>query len=188
MRTKIDVENDSQDSSPRAFPLPETTLYRMLTDLEFRKTFHARVKQGNRFMGPLYKLGILPLFGMSKQIMLLTTKGRKSGEMRDTPIGYFRIDGVIHVFSGWGREANWYKNLVACPDEVWVRIGFRRYRAFPEVIQDPGMVQQILERLVLQDPHGARTLMGWDSERDRVEMADFSMMIEKVLVVRFHTK
>ena len=175
-------------SAPRAFPLPGTNLYRLLSDPEFKKTFHSRVKQGNRWLAPLYKLRILPLLGVGKQIMLLTTKGRKSNEMRDTPIGYFRVDDIVHVFSGWGKEANWYKNIMACPDEVYVQIGFRRFHALAEIVQDPQKLKRTIERLVLQDPRGAGYLMGWDSKLDRLEAADFSLMIEKVLVVRFHPR
>jgi hypothetical protein len=108
--------------------------------------------------------------------------------MRDTPIGYFRLDDSIYVFSGWGKEANWYKNMVVCPEEVYVRIGFRRFQVRPEVVEDPQEVKRIIEQLILQDPKGARTLMGWDAKLDQLETADFSLMIEKVLVVRFYLR
>jgi deazaflavin-dependent oxidoreductase (nitroreductase family) len=120
--------------------------------------------------------------------MLLTTRGRKSHQLRDTPIGYFRLDDGIYVFSSWGKEANWYKNMVACPEEVHIQLGFRRFQARPEVVEEPQEVKQIIERLVLQDPKGAQTLMGWDTKVDRLETADFSLMIEKVLVVRFNPR
>jgi deazaflavin-dependent oxidoreductase (nitroreductase family) len=122
---------------------------------------------------------------MGKQMMLLTTKGRKSRTLRDTPIGYFRIDGSIYVFSAWGKATNWYKNLAACPEEVFVQIGFHRTHAVPQVVSDPQELQRILEHFVQQDPQGARMLMGWDPALDQAETADFSTMIERVLVVRF---
>ncbi len=181
------VPTESKIEAPiqRAFPIQGTNLYRILNEPDYKSTFHARLKRGNRFMATFYKLGLLPVFGMSKQIMLLTTRGRKSNEMRDTPIGYFRIDGGIYVFSAWGKATNWYKNLVACPDEVFVQIGFRRTHAIPQVVSDPQELKCILEHFVQQDPQGARLLMGWDPALDRPETADFSTMIEKVLVVRF---
>ncbi len=188
MSTTESEKDDAHDSAPRAFPLPGTNLYRLISDPEFKKAFHSRVKQGNRWLAPLYKLRVLPLLGVSNQIMLLTTKGRKSNEMRDTPIGYFRIDDIIHVFSGWGKEANWYKNIMACPGEVYVQIGFRRFHALAELVQDPQELQRIIERLVRQDPRGAGYLMGWDPKLDHPETADFSLMIEKVVVVRFHPR
>ena len=183
--TEIET-GETGDSNVRAFPLPETNLYKIIADPEYRKTFHDRVKSGNRMMAPLYRLRILPLFGLGKQIMLLTTRGRVSDRLRDTPIGYFRIDGVIHVFSGWGKAANWYKNMSAHPDEVYLQVGFQRFRARPEVVEDRQELEQANRRLVLQDPGGAHALMGWDPEVDSLERTDFSMMVEKVMVVRFY--
>ena len=177
-----------QAAAPRSFPLLSTDLYRMLTDAEFKQKFHARLEKGNSFIVLMYKLRILPLFGLGRQIMLLTTRGRKSGKLRDTPIGYFRIDGVIHVFSGWGKEANWYKNIAANPAEIFLQVGFRRSPARAEFLSDPAKIQQTLEKLVVQNPKGAGYLMGWDAGIDRPETADFSLMIERVLVVRFFPK
>jgi len=177
-----------QAAAPRAFPLPSTDLYGMLTDAEFKKKFHARLEKGNSFIVLMYKLRILPVFGLGRQIMLLTTRGRKSGKLRDTPIGYFRIDGVIHVFSGWGKEANWYKNIAAKPEEVFLQVGFRRSPARAEFLSDPAELQKTLEKLVVQNPNGAGYLMGWDAGIDRPETADFSLMIERVVVVRFYQK
>jgi deazaflavin-dependent oxidoreductase (nitroreductase family) len=180
------VNDPSGEKPSRSFPAPGTPLYGILCDPEYKRTFHNRVKQGNRFMAPLYKLGVLPLFGMGRQIMLLTTLGRKSRQLRDTPIGYFRLDDVLTVFSGWGKAANWYQNLVACPDEVYVQVGFHRFHVLPEVVEDPGERKRLIEQLVLQDPQGAKMLMGWDPASDRLEEADFTLMVEKVLVVRFY--
>jgi len=68
-----------------------------------------------------------------------------------------------------------------------VQIGFRRFRVRPEVVDDSQAIQRIIERLVLQNPRGARSLIGWNAARDQLECADFSLMIEKVLVVRFQS-
>jgi deazaflavin-dependent oxidoreductase (nitroreductase family) len=168
-----------RDSALRAFPAPGTYLYRLISDPAFKQSFHARVKRGNRWLALLYKLRVLPLLGLGKRLMLLTTRGRNSKVMRDTPIGYFRIDDSIYVLSGWGKAANWHQNLMAHPDEVYVQIGFQRFHARAEVVEDPQEVQRIIERLVCQDPRGARSLMGWDPSRDRLATADFSLMVEK---------
>jgi deazaflavin-dependent oxidoreductase (nitroreductase family) len=175
-----------RDVARRVFPLPGTTLHSLLTDSEYKREFHARVKQGNRWVAPLYRLRILPLIGLSGQIMLLTTRGRKSKKMRDTPIGYFRIDGLVHVLSGWGVTAQWYQNILAHPDDVYLQIGLHRFHVRPQVVDDPGELQHVFEQLAVQDPRGAHTMMGWDPSQDCLELADFSLMVEKVLVVRFY--
>jgi deazaflavin-dependent oxidoreductase (nitroreductase family) len=181
-------ENELADEAARKFPLRTTNLYKILSDPGYRQSFNARLRQSNRFIAQLYKVGVLPLLGMSKQIMVLTTRGRKSNEMRDTPIGYFRLDGVIHVFSGWGKRANWYKNMLACPDDVYIRAGLHRFQARPEVLDDARQKKLALQKLAEQDPHGAKVLMGWDPEIDCLETADFSRMVEEVVIVRFHPR
>jgi len=59
------------------------------------------------------------------QILLLTTKGRKSGEMRTTPLIY-RNDGdrwvVVASKGGAPRNPNWFENLHADPSvEIQVK-------------------------------------------------------------------
>lgn len=175
----------SKPTSLKSYPIPRSSLDKILNDPEFKQNVHSRIKQGNPWISALYKIKILPLFGIGGQIMLLTTKGRKSLKMRDTPIGYFRIDGKIYVFSAWGKAANWYQNLAAFPQDVSVQVGFHHSHAIVEVVEDPGEKKRVIEGLIRQDPEGARTLMGWDPKRDDLEHADFSPMIEQVLVVGF---
>jgi deazaflavin-dependent oxidoreductase (nitroreductase family) len=169
----------------RSFPLPTTNLYKLISDPAYRTSFRSRVKTGNRFMAPLYRIRLLPLLGMGNQIMLLSTRGRKSGEMRDTPIGYFTIDGQIHIFSGWGKDANWYQNIQAYPEDVYLQVGFHRFAARADEVADAEAKRCILQGLVEQDPRGAQLLMGWDPKVDCLEAADFSLMVEKVRVIRF---
>jgi hypothetical protein len=52
-------------------------------------------------------------------------------------------------------------------------------------VEDAQERQRVIERLLVQDPCGAQSLIGWDPTRDQLAAADFSLMIEKVLVVRF---
>jgi deazaflavin-dependent oxidoreductase (nitroreductase family) len=169
----------------RSFPLPTTNLYKLISDAQYRNEFRSRLKTGNRFMAHLYSMRLLPLFGLGSKIMLLSTRGRKSGQMRDTPIGYFTIDGQIYVFSGWGKDANWYKNIQACPEDVYLQVGFQRFPARAVEVTDTKAKRCVLQDLVEQDPRGAQVLMGWDPKVDSLEAADFSFMLEKVVVIRF---
>src|SRR5215217_2287054 len=114
------------ESGRRVFPLQGTMLYDMIFKPEFRQSFHGRIKFLNRLVVPLYRIGVLPLLGVGRSTLLLTTKGRTSGRMRHFPVGYHRIDGTVVVFSGWAKDANWYKNMMANPAEVYVQIGFQR--------------------------------------------------------------
>lgn len=172
----------------RRFPVPGTNLARILHDRQYRQSFHARLKRYNPWIVSLYRVGLLPLFGASRSVMLLTTRGRKSGKLRSTPIGYFRIGGAIHLFSAWGKETRWYKNMRAYPESVWIQIGLRRFPADAEVLKEPAEIQHLLEQFVAESPAQAQSLLGWQPGIDRLERADFSEVISRVLIVRFTPK
>jgi deazaflavin-dependent oxidoreductase (nitroreductase family) len=169
----------------RTFPAEGSNLHRVLSDIPFRHAFHARLKRYNPLVVALYRAGVLPLLGAGRTVMLLTTKGWKSGKRRSTPIGYFTIGGVIHIFSAWGKSSSWYKNLLANPEEAWIQVGMRRHRVHARPLENPAEIQRLLECLIIESPHQARTLFGWEPGRDRLDRADFSAIIERVVVVRF---
>ena len=169
----------------RAFPTQETNLARILSDPQYRKTFHAQLKRYNPVIVALYRIGLLPLIGAGRTIMLLTTRGNKSGKLRTTPIGYFKIGGDIYLFSAWGKGTVWYKNIMAHPGEVWIQIGMRKRRVQAQTLEDPVEIRRVLEQLITESPSQAGHLLGWDAVRDRLDHADFSSIINYVLIVKF---
>jgi deazaflavin-dependent oxidoreductase (nitroreductase family) len=175
-------------SQPRVFPIPGTNLGRVLSEPEFRRDFHNKLKKYNPIIVALYRIGLLPLFGAARSIMILTTKGRKSGKSRQAPVGYFRIGGTLYLFSAWGKKANWYKNLAANPEEVTIRIGWKKLPVRATVLENSAEIQRTLEQFVTESPKQARYLFGWDPAQDRIENADFSAIINEVLIVRFDEK
>lgn len=63
-------------------------------------------------------------------VLLLATRGRKTGKKRTVPLGYFEDEGrivVIASFGGSDVHPAWYLNLAANP-EVEMRIGGARGR------------------------------------------------------------
>lgn len=172
----------------RKFPVPGTNLARILSDVEYRQTFHGQLKRYNPFIVAFYKVGLLPLFGMSRNVMLLTTRGRKSGRLRNTPIGYFRISGVIHLFSAWGKCSSWYQNMLANPNDVWIQIGLRRFPVKIQTLEEPVEIQDCLRHFIGESPVEAHSVFGWDPDLDRIDQADFSQIIHQVLIVRFTEK
>jgi deazaflavin-dependent oxidoreductase (nitroreductase family) len=74
-----------------------------------------------------YAVGFGPLIG--HRILLLTTRGRKSGKVRITPLQYEQVEGIIFVAAARGEHTDWYQNLCADP-EVRVRIKSEFYAGF----------------------------------------------------------
>jgi deazaflavin-dependent oxidoreductase (nitroreductase family) len=70
------------------------------------------------FMVPIFRLGlgIFLVNPLSGYIMVLKTKGRKSGMTRYAPVNYAIANGVIYCISGFGQVSDWYRNLMAQPD------------------------------------------------------------------------
>src|SRR5437879_1395102 len=65
--------------------------------------------------------------GMSRNMLLLTTTGARTGRQRTLPLQYFPDDGeawlIVASAGGAARHPAWLRNLAAHPDEVWIQIG-----------------------------------------------------------------
>ena len=77
------------------------------------------------FRAPIwcYRLGCSWLLG--KRFLLLTHSGRKSGLPRQTVlevVQYNKDTGTYLIASGYGRQSNWYRNLLKTP-EVTIQVG-----------------------------------------------------------------
>lgn len=180
--SKIDL------AAGKCFPTPDTNLYKILHDAQHRQKFHAQLKRYNPMVVGLYRIGLMPLFGVSRTVMLLTTHGCKSGKIRRTPIGYFRIGGVVHLFSAWGKRTGWYANLIAHPETVSIQIGLRERAVEAYILQDPSEKRLTLEQFLRESPAQAKYLFGWEPDHDKMETSDFSEVYERVLMVRFVEK
>ena len=72
-------------------------------------------------------------------LLLLTTKGAKTGKTRVNPLAYL-ADGGRHViiasYAGADSNPPWYHNLIANP-VVEVEVGKERFKARAEVVGEP---------------------------------------------------
>jgi len=94
------------------------------------------------------------MFGGS--VLLLTTKGRKSGKVRTVPVMYFD-DGAdkIVIASAGGSPVHpaWYNNLSQNPD-VTVEVKGRSYKARAEVVKGSDR-ERIWQKVVAAQPRFA---------------------------------
>ena len=70
-------------------------------------------------------------------LMILRTRGRKSGDMRDAPLGYAVVGDAVYCLAGFGRRTNWYQNLLADP-QVEVILPSRSFSGVAEEVTDTG--------------------------------------------------
>jgi len=95
--------------------------------------------------GRFGRVGALP-------VLLLTTRGRKSGERRDVALNYIRDDDayvVIGSYAGEDRDPGWWLNLKAHPDAE-ILVGGRRIGVRARLC-DGAKRQLLWDRIVARD-------------------------------------
>jgi deazaflavin-dependent oxidoreductase (nitroreductase family) len=98
-----------------------------MTDVNEQVIDEFRARGGHIADGPL----------AGQQLLLITHKGARSGQVRTTPLGYYDDVGTPVVFAslmGGPSHPQWFHNLVANPD-VAVEIGDDAYAATARVVE-----------------------------------------------------
>ena len=71
------------------------------------------------------------------KVLILTTKGRKSGKILSAPLGYFERDGgyiIVASNNGASNSPSWYHNIKANPGDVTIQIKDKKMKVKPEII------------------------------------------------------
>jgi len=92
------------------------------------------------------------------RMMVITHTGRVTGLKRQTPVNYTIVDGELYGMAGQGVKADWYRNLMSCPQAaVWLPDG--RWEACAEdVTARPDALR--LWRAALKDSGFAAPVFG----------------------------
>ncbi|MFX1476881.1 MAG: nitroreductase/quinone reductase family protein [Promethearchaeota archaeon] len=148
------------------------------------------LKRWNRLnkylMIPLYRIKLLPLLGFGKIILVLKTKGWKTGKVRRTPLEYRRYEDTITIFAARGENATWVKNLRSNPDDVSVFYGFHHFKPRIEFISDIDKKITIMKWYVTKFSKAAKMLFGWDPKKDDLETIDFSKLVNLISIIFLH--
>ncbi len=127
-----------------------------------------------------------PASPMGRIVLLLTTTGRKSGLPRVTPLQYEEQDGVIYVGSARGTQADWFRNLVACP-RVKVQIGAQCFEGRAEPITNASRIADFLELRLRNHPRmiGAMLLAeGLPRRPSRTQLEQYASKLALVAIRR----
>ncbi len=93
----------------------------------------------NRYAGiPALRLGLGSVMSnpLTGYLALLRVRGRKSGKVRDVPLAYFIRGDAVYFMAGFGRQAHWFQNVLACPP-VEVVLPGRSISGIAEEVTDP---------------------------------------------------
>ena len=148
-------------------------------------------RHSSRLVVALYRRGLGRL--VAGWLLLLTTRGRRSGRHYTTPIGYVAVDpsglphppgAVVYLFRAAPGGADWLANLRAQP-AVTVRIGPHYYQARASVLRGERQRRQALSCYL----HGrtlparaARRAFGLDHARPDESIAQAARATQPVIV------
>ena len=116
-------ETDATEPTPPALPYGPI-MTRLLRPLQ-----RGFLVVNGSLVAPLLRSGFGWLMGSPATgwLMLLRTRGRRTGLMREVPLGYVIDGGAVYCVAGYGRATPWFHNLVAEPS-VEVILPTRRFR------------------------------------------------------------
>jgi len=83
----------------------------------------------NSLMLGMWRLGLGQFINIWPEgigrIMVIGHTGRKTGLRHQSPVNYTLVDGEIYCVAGYGKRADWYRNLLANPIvDVWLPDGW----------------------------------------------------------------
>jgi len=116
----------------------------------------------NRFVAvPALRAGLGPFLSTpwTGSLMVLRTRGRRSGRWRDAPLGYVIRDGCVYCCAGFGRRTHWLRNLEADP-RVELLLPGRCLSGQAEEVLDPDEVDAAMRSLLGSMSWIARPMLG----------------------------
>lgn len=130
-----------------------------------------------------YRLGLGWLMNSSR-IMVLTTRGRKSGLARHTAVEYRCHGSKVFVISGWGTRPQWFKNLLADP-HVTLQLGGQTFAATARVVDQPGEASRVLHLFRRRAPFVYDPMLARMSREPTYKLRKLPDLADRFTIVRF---
>jgi deazaflavin-dependent oxidoreductase (nitroreductase family) len=128
----------------------------------------------------LWRLGLGPMLG--RVFILLTTRGRRSGQPRRTAVARWMVDGKLYAWCPYGERAQWYRNVLVDPG-VTVQTRSAPLGAVVVRVVDDDELTRIYRMLRTTDPEGLAWYMGMVGIAD--DVADLVAKKDRVHFLRF---
>jgi deazaflavin-dependent oxidoreductase (nitroreductase family) len=130
----------------------------------------------------LYRLGIGDVVNAA-HIMVLVTRGRKSGQPRYTPIEYRRHGSKTYLVSAWGERPQWYQNLLAEPT-VTVQQGRHVFSACASRVTNSGEALRVMHLFRRRAPVVYDALLARASEGTPINPRTLPDLTHQLVMVR----
>lgn len=129
-------------------------------------------------------LGVIP---DAAQIMVLTTRGRTTGQPRHTAIEYREHGSKIYVISIWSDRPQWYRNLLRDP-EVTVQRGSRICAAHAEPVTNSGEALRVLHLFRRRAPGIYDSIIARLSDRESIDTRSLHEVTDEFTIVRIEPR
>ena len=130
--------------------------------------------------------GMLSRYGgtskIGNRVLVLKTIGRKTGRQRSTPLQYENLEGVFYVASARGTQADWYRNLIACPI-VEVLVGGKSFSTIAQPLTNPTQIADFLEFRLKRHPHFMGVLLRLEGLPRKYSRSDLEKFSERLAIV-----
>lgn len=131
-----------------------------------------------------YRLGLGGLFG--QRMLLLEHIGRKSGQVRQNVLEVVRHDEKSNVYivaSGFGEQADWYKNVTAHP-QISIQVGNNHMTAHAQRLPVEEATDEMLD-YNRRHPVALRTLSGILGYKSDGSEADVRFLATVIPIMAF---
>jgi deazaflavin-dependent oxidoreductase (nitroreductase family) len=130
----------------------------------------------------LYRLGLGEILN-SFHIVVLTTRGRKSGLPRHTPIEYRMHGTKVYMISAWGQRPDWVKNMLEHPFAT-VQAGSRTYGAKAYLVEDTAEILRALFLFRKRAPAVYDAIIARMTDAETVDARTLPDLADQLTVVR----
>ncbi len=129
-----------------------------------------------------YRLGLGDLLNVF-HLMVLTTRGHRSGMTRHTPIDYRQHGSKVYLLSAWGERPTWFRNIQADPN-VKVQQGRKVYAARARIVDNPGEALRVLHLFRRTSPIVYDMLLAKMSASQRIDANSMPEISKKFTLIR----
>jgi hypothetical protein len=120
---------------------------------------------------------------IGRTLALITFRGRKSGKVFTTPVGYHLEGNTVHIFAL--PESKWWRNLLDGGATVGLNMAGRKMRGWGEVIDDPDEKAQAAKPYFEKHGAAAARMLGVDLDpAAEPELADYEHTVGDLVLVR----
>ena len=126
-----------------------------------------------------WRLGMGPLLRRMR-MLVITTRGRKSGKPRHTMLEHTFFNGRVYLAPGWGERTQWYLNLLADP-HVTVQRGAPAESCIARRVSDDKELAALYQTMHGKSPVWKQYLDSWGVQ-DTTE--DFLAKKERLVMLR----